>query len=217
MKKFSLAATAMCLIFALAACGSTATSSSRTESTASLSLEDQLLVGTLKLEDTSLAVTQDQAAELLPLWEALRSLAGSSIAANQEVEAVINQIEEAMSPGQIDSITAMKLTQSDLAAAVTSLGASTEASTAASTAGSRPVLPAVGGGTGAPSGGDPGGGNPPTDLGAGGALASAGAASAGLTQASATQTVASQSAGSTDAAPAALISALIELLQKKAG
>jgi hypothetical protein len=50
----------------------------------------------------------------------LESLASSNTAASQEVDAVVSQIESSMSSQQVSSITAMKLTQSDLAATAAS-------------------------------------------------------------------------------------------------
>ena len=201
MKKLIIATVVFSLILALTACGSNAGTSN---SSTSLALEGQLLVGTFKLEDTNLAVTADQAAELLPLWEALQSLANSSIAANQEVEAVVAQIKSSMSPEQIDRITAMQLTQSDLAAAMAQVSETSSTSSSTSTTSSSSAQPQAGSGMAAPGDGDP-----PADMGAGGAVVSA--------DSSATQAVASQPAAASDQIPTALISSLVELLQKKIG
>ena len=54
----------------------------------------QLAVGTLMLEETPQAVTAEQARELLPLWQMLRTLQQSDTAAQAEIEAVLNQIQE---------------------------------------------------------------------------------------------------------------------------
>ncbi len=120
-------------------------------------MEGQLLVGTLKLETTDLAVSSDQASQLLPLWETLQSLATSGTAATEEVQAVVDQIKSTMSTSQISSITAMNLTQQDLATAMSDNGASSSSSNPASTtSGNSAQLPA-GGPAGAPAGGNPGG------------------------------------------------------------
>jgi len=208
MKKLTLATLALTLVLVLTACGSTAAAGSQSTSATGLSLEGRLLLGTLKLEDTDLAVTSTQAAELLPLWEALLSLTNSSIAASLEVDAVINQIKSTMSPEQIASITAMNLTQDDLVAAQAQVSDTSNASNSASTASSTSVQPQAIDGAGAPAGGVPGGGNPPALVGAG---------SGSLTQASTTRTVTSQSTGTSNQIPPALISSLIDLLQKKIG
>lgn len=209
MKKLVLVVIVFMTMLALTACGSTKVSGSGTASPASLSLEGQLLVGTFRLENTELAVTADQAAELLPLWQALQSLADSDIAASQEVEAVITQIEDTMTPGQIDSITAMKLTQDDLAAALSQVGNASGNSSSTGTSSSSSVELQANAGMGAP-----GGGNPPTDMGGGGMAFPAGGESASVTQASATRAV---TAGTSTQVPTALISSLVELLKKKIG
>jgi hypothetical protein len=59
----------------------------------------------IRLEDTPLAVTADQAKTLLPLWEMLQSLSSSSTAATEEIDAVVNQIKSTMTSEQMDEIT----------------------------------------------------------------------------------------------------------------
>ncbi|MGZ9224823.1 MAG: hypothetical protein ACXW4M_04630, partial [Anaerolineales bacterium] len=74
----------------------------------------QLLIGTLKLEDNNQTVSTEQAAELLPLWQTMRVLSESETAAQQEIEALITQIQETMTPEQMQAITAMNLTREDM-------------------------------------------------------------------------------------------------------
>jgi hypothetical protein len=80
-----------------------------------LSLSGQLALGTVQLEGTDQAVNETQAADLLPLWQALQSLSNSSTTAQVELEAVINQIQDLMTPQQIQAIQAMALTNDSLA------------------------------------------------------------------------------------------------------
>ena len=213
MKKTSLAFALFTLLFALAACGDANTASTATST--STSLEGQLLVGTLKLETTAQAVSSDQASQLLPLWETLQSLSTSGTAATEEVQAVVDQIKSTMSAQQITSITAMNLTQQDLAAAITENGAASSASASAATTGTNSAQLQAGGAAGAPAGGNPSGGNPPSDMGGSGMPASTGAGSAGVAQAASTQAVTGQSSGTSNQIPSALINALVELLKKK--
>ncbi|NOR89117.1 MAG: hypothetical protein GQ524_02590, partial [Anaerolineales bacterium] len=49
--------------------------------------------------------------ELLTLWQAIRSLSSSDITAEGEIEAIVNQILDTMSPEQLEAIAAMELTQ----------------------------------------------------------------------------------------------------------
>ncbi len=79
-----------------------------------LSIIAQLAVGTLQLEETELAVDETLAAEILPLWQAAQSLSNSETAASAEVEAVLNQIQDAMSPDQVTAIADMSLTSDSL-------------------------------------------------------------------------------------------------------
>ena len=66
-----------------------------------LSIQGQLAVGTLLLEETALAVDEVLAVELYPLWQALQSLSDSDTAAEVEVQAVVNQIQGTMTPEQV--------------------------------------------------------------------------------------------------------------------
>ena len=66
-----------------------------------------LPVGTLMLEETPYAVTSAQAQELLPLWQMLRALQESGTASQIEIEAVFDQIQEAMTPEQLAAIEGM--------------------------------------------------------------------------------------------------------------
>jgi len=76
-----------------------------------LSVMNQLVLGTLKLEGTGDAVTQEQAQALLPLWQAFQ---GATLRDNAERNAALRAIEKAMTPAQLQAIAAMQLTQNDL-------------------------------------------------------------------------------------------------------
>ncbi|MFB0536344.1 MAG: hypothetical protein ACETWR_15320, partial [Anaerolineae bacterium] len=82
----------------------------------------QLLVGTLLLEETPKAVTAEQAQELLPPWQMLRALQGSGTAAQVEIEAVLNQIQAAMTPEQLAAIEEMRLTTTSMREMAQELG-----------------------------------------------------------------------------------------------
>jgi hypothetical protein len=79
-----------------------------------LSVQGQLALGTVQLEETDLAVTEAQAAELLPLWQALQSLSNSDTVAQLELDAVVKQISNAMTDEQIAAIAALELTADSL-------------------------------------------------------------------------------------------------------
>ena len=71
-----------------------------------------LALGALKLEGTDQALTQAQAAEMLPLWQIV---AGGSLQGAAETEAVIRQIDSKLTDAQRAAIDAMGLTQQDVA------------------------------------------------------------------------------------------------------
>ncbi|MBI5054321.1 MAG: hypothetical protein HZB52_13795, partial [Chloroflexi bacterium] len=77
-----------------------------------LSARNQLALGAIKLDGTPNALNVKQAAALLPLWQALRS-ANQSGSAQAEVTALLTQIEQTMTPTQLQAIKAMKLTQTE--------------------------------------------------------------------------------------------------------
>lgn len=120
MKKAILATILTILILILTACGGAsntpqADSNTATDSTANaLPVSTQLLIGTFKLEDTDLAVTPEQAKELIPLWQVLQNLSSSDTAAQEEIDALVEQIQETMTPEQMQAIQAMNLTREDM-------------------------------------------------------------------------------------------------------
>jgi hypothetical protein len=75
-----------------------------------LDATSQLALGTLNLEGTADAVTEAQAAALLPLWQVLQ---GNELQSDAERLAVTRQIEHKMTETQIAAIAAMQLTQAD--------------------------------------------------------------------------------------------------------
>ena len=75
-----------------------------------LPASSQLALGTLKLERTPNAVTPAQAKNLLPLWQAIQS---GALQGDAETNAVLRQIEGAMTAEQLAAIAAMQLTSAD--------------------------------------------------------------------------------------------------------
>ena len=161
------------LALALVACSAAATASSSTGATggqaavgtsnavgtpgpnnAPLPTLTKLLIGIFKLEDTELVVTSEQAKSLLPLWQAVRSLSNSDTAASAEMAAVEQQIQDTLTPEQMDQINAMQLTRADLQTLAGELGISFGGGNRANATGT----PGAGG---FPGGGFPGGGAPP--------------------------------------------------------
>jgi hypothetical protein len=126
------------IVVLVTACGgaaqATATPSGlSTNYVGALSVENQLVAGSVLLEDTELAIDKDQADSLLPLWQAFRSLSNSDTAAQAEIDALVTQIEEAMSAEQIQAIERMQLTSDDLASVLQQHAAESMASAGGTT------------------------------------------------------------------------------------
>lgn len=176
----------------------------------------QLIIGTLKLEDTNQPVSAEQAAELLPLWQTMQVLSESDTAAQQETEALIAQIQETMTPEQMQAITDMNLTREDMMSIMQEQGL------AAGPAGgqnnsAQGANPNGGGGFG-PGGGElPSGAAPQGEFPGGGPGGAGGGQGSGLSPDQiATAQASRQTAGGAGISPM-LINALVEYLQEKAG
>lgn len=86
-----------------------------------VSIRSQLLIGTFRLEGTANAVTAQQAAQLVSLWQMLKALSAGA-ASQAEVDAVLGQIQRAMTADQLQAIQVMRLTGDDNQALMQSLG-----------------------------------------------------------------------------------------------
>ena len=82
--------------------------------TDALPVATQLILGSLKLDEGDQPITTDEAATLLPLWQAYQNLSASDSAAPAELTALVNQIQKNMQPGQVKAIAAMQLTTDDV-------------------------------------------------------------------------------------------------------
>jgi hypothetical protein len=225
MKKAPLLTILATILFVLTACGSgsasTNSAGSGTASTNSfrsgaastpLNTESKLALGTIKLENTKLAVDPKMAANLIPLWQLLFQLNSSSSSAPQEVTAVVDQIHATMTPEQINTINSMTLTQADIFSVFQQQGqANGSGTTGSGSAG--PGGGNRGGGfvfAGGPGGGGPGGG------GFGGGFSAGGAAGGASTTTQATALTAAQAAQARqNAISGLLINQVIRLLQTK--
>lgn len=147
---------------------------------AALSLTDKLAPGILKLEGTDLAVTPEQAAELLPLWKAVKSLGSSDTATQLEIDAVYQQIQDALTAEQLAAIEALDLSGENMRTLMSELGIDmnapfdtglTDSERATKIAELRASGNLPQGGFGGGPGGGAGGGQPPS----GGGMPSGGA------------------------------------------
>ena len=121
------------MLAALTACNAAETGASLTTDTATTSAlaenyadalptRTQLIVGTLLLEGTDQQVTPGQARELLPLWQGSSALQRTGTGAQEEVIAVLTQIEGVMTAEQIQAIKQMQLTRDSLRDTAQSFG-----------------------------------------------------------------------------------------------
>ena len=224
-KKFILPLTAVIamLVIVLAACGAKASTTTTTGGTGAaaangtpgaayltqpLPLAESLVVGTLKLQGTSNAINATQAAALVPLWQAYAQLTGSTSAAQAEIDAVVTQIQQTMTPAQVQAITAMKLTRKDMTGEMSSLGLTNGG--ANGTPGFR-LTPRAGGGGGGGGGFFPGGG------GAGGGGGGVPGAGGTTTRPTPNATQMALRAQFANRIPTPLMDALVAYLQKTAG
>jgi len=93
-----------------------------------LSVTMQLIIGSFKLEGTQNAIDAATAKNLLPLWQAVKALGSSDTTSAVEMEALYKQIEETMTPEQIEAISAMRLTREDMVQVTQQMGLSYSAS-----------------------------------------------------------------------------------------
>jgi hypothetical protein len=159
------------LALTLTACGAsggtpTGSTTQGNPASAPLPLVDQLVIGTFKLDGTSNAITAQQATDLLPLWQVYKDLSTSDNAAQPEIDALVQQIQDTLTPDQMQAITNMKLTRQDMFATMQELGIQTSRPPGT---GNGTFTPQQNGGGGFPGGGGGGGftGGGPGDPGGG--------------------------------------------------
>jgi hypothetical protein len=114
MKKI---ATLMVFMLTLTACGAASNGTQQAapgQQEGSLPIQEQILIGTFKLEGTDQAVTPQQASQLIPLWQVYKDLSTSDTAAQEEIDGLIQQIQETMTPEQMQAIKDMNITRQDI-------------------------------------------------------------------------------------------------------
>lgn len=127
MKKIFIPSLVILFSLLLASCGGTAPAAvASTDAYVSPSLDTsyenalnarmQLTLGSLKLAETETPITSDQAATLLPLWQALQNMTRTGNSAQAEVNALLAQVEAVFTPEQLTAIRGMGLKSTDLQA-----------------------------------------------------------------------------------------------------
>ncbi len=87
-----------------------------------LSARNQLMMGTLQLEETDASITPEQAQTLSLLWQAYKALGADDMAASEELTAVQVEIMATMTDSQLAAIREMQLTNVALRAFYTEQG-----------------------------------------------------------------------------------------------
>ena len=151
MKKIIALTITIITALILTACGSAANSASTNSNSASTAVPQQggsqigglsglqLAAGMIKLDGTSNAITAQEASQLLPLWQTLQQDKGTPVSTGntqntpgarpntgmmQQISAQLTSIENAMTPAQLQAITAMNLSRQDIFAAFQQAGIS---------------------------------------------------------------------------------------------
>ena len=84
-------------------------------------LESRLAIGLLKLEGTGQAVTADQAKQLIPLWQQVKTL-GANGGSQTDIQTAYTQIEKVLTTDQTTAIQNMSLSQTDIQDMMKTLG-----------------------------------------------------------------------------------------------
>jgi len=124
MKKFQVLFSLMVIVLMASACAPTTSSSTEPTSVAgaylnteyddAANLRSQLAFGIIKLTDTTVLINQEQAQQLIPLWQGIIALSGDSTTASEELIAIQDQITQTLTIEQLNAIAEMQITNADL-------------------------------------------------------------------------------------------------------
>jgi len=196
----------LCAGMLLSACTSTRSGNqalpSQTAGGAQGSGAMQLALGMFKLDSSAYPVDAQQAATLLPLWKAARTLGKSDSTADEEIAGLIKQIQSSLTAQQLQVIQGM--TAEDMQQVAQAQGVMMGPA-GAPPAGAMPTERAGTGGMGGPGGMMMGGGGPPPGMGGPGG----GGSSSQTTGKTATES------GSFQGVSMAVLDAIIKSLQSK--
>ncbi len=162
-----------------------------------LPAQTKLILGVINLKSEN-AITAQQAKVLLPMFYVLRDLNESDTAAQEEINGLVSQIQETLTPVQVQAIEAMSLTRQDMFAIIRGGNGGTGTTETTATTGRNEM-----GGPPEMGGGIPGGGIP------GGGMSGAGSSTTSENNAESARPAMDNST------PSALFDAIIKLLEKK--
>jgi hypothetical protein len=171
-KRKYMVSAALILLVILSACtslslpfASTSANPTSAANTTQSVIASKLGPGILSLEGTSQAITAEQASNLLFLWKGVKCLAANQNSSKIELAALYTQIEQSLTADQVQAISQLGLTQTELSALQAKFGAQlaqggapTGATTKSSSSSSSQSSGGFDGGPGGgPMGGGPGG------------------------------------------------------------
>lgn len=151
------------LVIVLSGCAGLTGGAGSSALTAALSSDQTLAVrtglGILNLEGQALAVDAEQAAAMLPLWQALLTLSSDSNTSPDEITALNEQIQESLSADQLAAIAGMNWDEAELSEKVSEyISSDGQISGKESPAAAAASAPREAGGSGMPVGAPPDGG-----------------------------------------------------------
>lgn len=89
---------------------------------AKMTVEQKMGFAILKMEGTPSALTSQQAKDMLPLWEALKSMETSNTTSADEITAIFTQMKDTLTPEQVGVVQKMTWTQADMTALMQQYG-----------------------------------------------------------------------------------------------
>lgn len=92
------------------------------DSAGELPLATQLVVGMMLLENSDFPIDQTQAEVLIPYWKLYKNLLESDATAPEELEAIVNQIQNVLTPEQEGHIIGLGLVQENFMTLMSELG-----------------------------------------------------------------------------------------------
>jgi hypothetical protein len=89
---------------------------------ATMTVEQKMGFAILKMEGTPTGLTAQQATDMLPLWQALKSMETSNTASADEITAIFSQMKDTLTPEQVAAVTKLTWTQEDMTATMQQYG-----------------------------------------------------------------------------------------------
>jgi hypothetical protein len=89
---------------------------------ATMTVEQKMGFAILKMDGSPTALTAQQAKDMLPLWQALKSMETSNTASADEITAIFTQMKDTLTAEQVSAVQKMTWTQADMTALMQQYG-----------------------------------------------------------------------------------------------